>query len=167
MSSPVERLTDRQKDCLRLVGRGLSAKRIALELGISPETVEHHLKNARSRLGVSDSLSGARLLEASEAHPHKVGTHPQRLAEVWDLPPDGGAPSGSGRRDETMPAPPVPRIRDLLFPPIGRPPNALGIKAQLNLILLQAGILIASGLAFILLFYAFGWAIMRLVAEPS
>jgi DNA-binding CsgD family transcriptional regulator len=46
------RLTDRQRDCLLWVGRGKSDWEISRILGISEETVDRHLKNARERYGV-------------------------------------------------------------------------------------------------------------------
>jgi DNA-binding CsgD family transcriptional regulator len=47
------RLTDRQRDCLLWVGRGKSDWEIGYILGISEDTVERHLTNARERYGVS------------------------------------------------------------------------------------------------------------------
>lgn len=46
------RLTDRQRDCLLWAGRGKSDWEISRILGISEETVDRHLKNARERYGV-------------------------------------------------------------------------------------------------------------------
>jgi LuxR family transcriptional regulator, transcriptional regulator of spore coat protein len=42
-----DELSPRELDVLRLVATGLSAKEVALELGIAPRTVEHHLDHAR------------------------------------------------------------------------------------------------------------------------
>ncbi|MBA3898044.1 MAG: LuxR family transcriptional regulator [Sphingomonadaceae bacterium] len=46
------RLTDRQRDCLLWAGRGKSDWEISRILGISEDTVDRHLKNARERYGV-------------------------------------------------------------------------------------------------------------------
>lgn len=46
------RLTDRQRDCLLWAGRGKSDWEISRILGISQDTVDRHLKNARERYGV-------------------------------------------------------------------------------------------------------------------
>ena len=62
----IAKLTDRQKDCLRLVLTGRSAKEIGLELGLSGFTVENHLKAARKTLGVSDSGEAARRLHQND-----------------------------------------------------------------------------------------------------
>jgi LuxR family transcriptional regulator, quorum-sensing system regulator CciR len=50
------RLSDRQLQCTVLIGRGLSINAISRRLAISPETVKHHLREARSMLGVSKSI---------------------------------------------------------------------------------------------------------------
>lgn len=43
------RLTDRQRECVIWAARGKSAWEIATILGLSPETVNEHLRNARGR----------------------------------------------------------------------------------------------------------------------
>ncbi|HBH7347140.1 TPA: autoinducer binding domain-containing protein [Escherichia coli] len=46
-------LTDREKDVLKLVSKGMKQKDIAVLLGISHRTVENHLRQIRNRLGVT------------------------------------------------------------------------------------------------------------------
>lgn len=46
------RLSDRQRECLLWAARGKTAPEIAIILGISPETVNQHLKTARARYEV-------------------------------------------------------------------------------------------------------------------
>ncbi|QNM98713.1 response regulator transcription factor [Chitinimonas koreensis] len=55
-AAPVEEspLTERQRDVLAGVARGLSTKEIARELNISPKTVEFHRAQISERLGVRD-----------------------------------------------------------------------------------------------------------------
>jgi DNA-binding NarL/FixJ family response regulator len=48
-----EGLTDRELSILKLVGKGLSNKQIGTELFISDRTVQAHLSNIFSKLGVS------------------------------------------------------------------------------------------------------------------
>lgn len=50
------RLSARERDCLELIGDGLGAKGVAVELGISVHTVEKHLAAARRKLGVSKTV---------------------------------------------------------------------------------------------------------------
>lgn len=50
-------LTPRQIDVLRGIARGLSAKMVARQLGISNKTVEFHKAELKKRLGVNDIAS--------------------------------------------------------------------------------------------------------------
>jgi DNA-binding NarL/FixJ family response regulator len=52
-------LSDREREVLVLVGRGLLNKQIARQLGISEKTVKAHLTNAFRRIGVSDRTQAA------------------------------------------------------------------------------------------------------------
>lgn len=45
-------LTPRQSECLALVREGLSSPEIGRRLGLSPHTVNEHVKDACARLGV-------------------------------------------------------------------------------------------------------------------
>jgi PAS domain S-box-containing protein len=47
------RLSPRQRDVIELVAEGLTSTQIAERLGVSPETVRTHLRNARLKLGAS------------------------------------------------------------------------------------------------------------------
>lgn len=52
-------LTDREKEVLSLVARGLANKQVARSLGITERTVKSHLGNVYQRIGVSDRTSAA------------------------------------------------------------------------------------------------------------
>jgi ATP/maltotriose-dependent transcriptional regulator MalT len=52
-------LTDRERQVLGLVARGLTNDRIAAELAISPRTVERHLSNVYLKLGVEGKAARA------------------------------------------------------------------------------------------------------------
>lgn len=58
----VERLTQRERDCLRLVDRHLSSKQIARELGMSKTSVDTYCDRARRKLGAGDRYEAARQL---------------------------------------------------------------------------------------------------------
>jgi DNA-binding NarL/FixJ family response regulator len=50
---PLEPLTDREMEILRLAAKGLGNKQIGVALGISDRTVQGHLANIYAKLGVS------------------------------------------------------------------------------------------------------------------
>jgi len=50
-------LTPRQAEVVKLAQRGLTAKEIARQLGISKRTVEAHLSEARRRVGVASTVA--------------------------------------------------------------------------------------------------------------
>jgi DNA-binding NarL/FixJ family response regulator len=56
---PASELTDRERDVVRLLGRGYPNKRIAKTLGISEKTVKTHLTSAFRRIGVFDRTQAA------------------------------------------------------------------------------------------------------------
>lgn len=51
-STPCDGISTRELEILRLVARGLANKQIAAELGISTRTVERHVQNLLTQLGV-------------------------------------------------------------------------------------------------------------------
>ena len=55
--SPIDSLTDREIDVLRLVATGLSNKQIAGQLFISEETVKVHIRNLLRKLNVHSSVA--------------------------------------------------------------------------------------------------------------
>lgn len=53
-ASAIDRLTSRQREVLQLIVEGLSAKDIALRLGLSTKTVDAHRSQVMQRLGIFD-----------------------------------------------------------------------------------------------------------------
>jgi LuxR family quorum-sensing system transcriptional regulator CciR len=53
LAYPIARLTDRQRECLIWAAKGTPVWAIAKIVGLSPDTVKEHLKNARARYDVS------------------------------------------------------------------------------------------------------------------
>jgi DNA-binding CsgD family transcriptional regulator len=77
MADPrLDQLSERQKQCLRLLFANLSIKEIGAELDLAPVTVKGHLSNARRLLGVNRSMQAARILVRHEHH--TLGIEPPR-----------------------------------------------------------------------------------------
>lgn len=83
-SDVTTRLTEREKEALRLWLDHKSAKEIALDLGISHHAVEKRLKMARVKLDAGSSLEAARMLAEAEGAQAGYG---QTVAGALDLPP--------------------------------------------------------------------------------
>lgn len=101
----IDRLTERQRECLRLLFAHYKPGEIATRLGISTDRVNQHLKGARERLGVSRSIDAARLLAEAETPPsHAVGAQDMGLLKAPSPVDDSDAFDGG---DE-----PVPMLRE-------------------------------------------------------
>jgi DNA-binding CsgD family transcriptional regulator len=96
----VERLTEKQRECLRLVYAHLSSKEIAPRLGVEPGTVDQYIKAAMRILGVADRRAAARMLAEYEAKGSQpLVYHTSDIAIVGD--PAMFGPSTGGRRQAT------------------------------------------------------------------
>lgn len=73
--SRINELSERQKECLRLLFANYSIKDIANELDLALSTVKGHLTNARQILGADRSMQAARILVEYE---HTLGIEPPR-----------------------------------------------------------------------------------------
>jgi DNA-binding CsgD family transcriptional regulator len=62
MAARVERLSAGQLDCLQLVNEHLNSKEIAVELDISPHTVDQRIRGALRILGVERRAQAARIV---------------------------------------------------------------------------------------------------------
>ena len=61
-----DKLTDRQRACLRLVRDGFTTKEIAGRINASPDAVDKSIKLAMAKLGVDRRAAAARMLEQHE-----------------------------------------------------------------------------------------------------
>jgi DNA-binding CsgD family transcriptional regulator len=106
-----DRLTERQKDCLRLVAQGYTSKEIGRQLDLSPSTVDNHILAATQSLGAMSRAEAGRILASAEVR-QKMPSQSAALAEpgvsrflstqaegqmfssagqkLWSLPPVGG-----------------------------------------------------------------------------
>ena len=60
-SRPASSLSERELEVLRLVARGKTNKEVAVALGLSPRTVQHHTIHIYEKLGV-DTRAGAAMV---------------------------------------------------------------------------------------------------------
>jgi DNA-binding CsgD family transcriptional regulator len=75
--NPVARLTEGQRDVLRMVNRHMETKEIARALGISPDGVNQRIKTAMRTLGVNKRRDAALLLAgAEETETYQPLVHP-------------------------------------------------------------------------------------------
>lgn len=61
-ADPVPGLTERQRQCMVLVAEGLTSKQIARQLGISPSTVDNHVRAVIVHLSAANRLDAARIV---------------------------------------------------------------------------------------------------------
>lgn len=67
MTRDPQKLTDKERQTLRLLTLGHDAKSIARELGLSVHTINERLRDARRKMGASSSREAARLLRDQDA----------------------------------------------------------------------------------------------------
>ncbi len=70
----LDRLSQRQDECLRLAADGLTSAEIGAQLGLSPRTVDEHLLGACKALGVRTRIQAVALLALSERPSPEVRT---------------------------------------------------------------------------------------------
>ena len=134
---PVDRLSPRQRECLRLVYQRKSTKEIAVALGIAPGTVSTYLTEAVQLLGARNRRHACELLAAHEgAPPPEIAGPPNQ--GVSASPPAAAIPD----RDSTSP------LRSMLpFRIKGAAGNDLDLVTRLMwIVLLAIAIAIAFGM---------------------
>lgn len=100
----VARLSEGQREVLRLVNRHMETKEIARELGISPDGVNQRIKAAMRILGVNRRRDAAILLaEAESADPYPPLVYPPRDIAFDPGPPTIPPSTESGRQQAPFP----------------------------------------------------------------
>lgn len=106
--TPLAKLTEGQRQCLRLVLRHMSSKDIARQLGISPHTVDQRLKLAMKTLGAASRVDAARMLDAAESGNGYQGlVHQGPDIAVEAVPPSPATTAHEGQRTVAMMDPPT------------------------------------------------------------
>lgn len=127
LSSPdcaLDRLTDKEREILRLLAAGHTVKSIAAQLARSEASVNERLREARRKSGVGSSRELARLLAQKNRDEKFDLTAVAAPAEEADQPPHTGRKGSKGRL-MTIIALPVAVAGLLLFsaqPPSGTTP---------------------------------------------
>ena len=155
VASRVARLSPGQLDCLRLVDQHLSSKEIAVELRISPHTVDQRIRGALQILGVDRRTQAARLVSCHRGpyqrlihqppHVEPGGDPLQRLVtvshQIRHADRAGGA-GDAGFKTEQNPASFRPSLQ-MPFATRSNPRNEMSVGQRLLWI-----VLIAIGAAF-------------------
>ena len=146
----LESLTQGQLDCLLLVDQHLSSKEIAVELGISPHTVDQRIRRALHQLGVERRSQAARIV-ASHLPPYQRLIHQSSHieGEASEAQSNGavgfqirhadraGKAGGSGIQTEQMPVASGPSL-PLPFATRSQPRNEMSTGFRLVWIVLIA-----------------------------
>lgn len=158
MNDRLKLLTDKQRECLRLVWQQHDSKQIARILGLKPDAVDGRIKTASKVLGVSSRFDAARLLAAADAAAEgRSGIYPPSDVPEPSMPaPSFLSSQPAERRSDHLAfeeaqasyrLSPQPS-GEWLVPPLpgdGRETNALSIKERLLWI---GAIAAVTGLAF-------------------
>jgi DNA-binding CsgD family transcriptional regulator len=140
-------LTAKQCECLELVLAHRTSKQIALDLGISPYTVDQRLDSARRKLGMATrqdaAMAYARLKAqniAPQAIPERLVYQPEPLA-----PPPESAITNGETTQGAAPPDDLETVSPLWFLK-GSGPVPTGVMPRLIAIFVLAGLLMALGL---------------------
>jgi DNA-binding CsgD family transcriptional regulator len=132
------RLSERQKDCLRLVGQGYTSKEIGRLLAISDRTADNHIARAIELTGSSSRAEAARSLASYEAEQCLPKQSP-KLVE----PPENPAP-------EVTAVDAAPLGFSRFVPPLGGMRNTLDAEQKIYAIVRVAVLGFASVIVLVL-----------------
>lgn len=96
--SPLDDLTDRQREVLELLSQHKTSKEIARELGISHYTVDQHIESAAAKLGTGNRRELALAYRRLKLAPEGLGTEEFGMAKTPNLT------EPNGRADEVIDA---------------------------------------------------------------
>jgi DNA-binding CsgD family transcriptional regulator len=97
-----EKLSEGQRQCLRMVLRHMSSKEIARALGISRHTVDQRLRMAMTLLGASSRVEASRLFaEAEGLGPAGYQRFAYQSPELASAPEPPPLPSRRSREEKT------------------------------------------------------------------
>ncbi|MDO7836970.1 helix-turn-helix transcriptional regulator [Sphingobium sp. HBC34] len=149
--APVERLSDRQRECLRLVYQRFTSKEIGLKLEVAPDTVDQHIKRAMRTLGTGSRAEAARLVFVhDQGDTQLLGTQSETIALT---PPN----TAQGVQNEGS----LGHLKRLfVLPPIGGPNEHLTAGKTLRLI---AQLALLLGVATAIVVVMFFWVMEHLV----
>jgi DNA-binding CsgD family transcriptional regulator len=134
----IARLTDRQKDCLRLVGQGFTSKEIGRLLDLSPSTVDNHITTAVQALEATNRGEAARHLGGFETGSELRQKLPRQSGDLADAPKDAMLSTEAGADGWN------PQGHQLFtLPPVGGKPNDLDGTSR-TLRILQVAVLAAA-----------------------
>jgi DNA-binding CsgD family transcriptional regulator len=135
--SRFSKLTEKHKQCLRLVNQGYEVKEIARLLGLSPSAVIERLRTARQVLGVTQSRTAARMLamwEVASNNMQDVDIFPPLADTVTSLSSLSGSEGGLGEPSRSQnasslfnPVEPVSATERSSWP---RPWRGKGVRAN-------------------------------------
>lgn len=126
VSAPIERLSERQREILRLVYDHHTSKEIGIKLDVAPDTVDKHIKRALAVLGISSRTEAAKILVSRETQDsQQLGPQSETVAQA--APFDH---SSSQAKEQTG------IIKMLIsalvgLPPLGGPENDLSVGSRL------------------------------------
>ena len=146
MSAMIERLTERERDALRLYNDLNSAKAVAQQLKVSHHTVYQRLGSAKDKLGVPSYMAAARQLVEAE----RVADPEFFAYEQFGVVPDRNSASPSLVSELPWP-----------FPTPGRPENDLSFGGKLIAIFGLAMMMMAVAALYFIAFGVFSSALGR------